>query len=509
MSAPSHSTLAMHCESAIYLGGVRVKMFNMTIQVVPNGAASGEKLANRLSPSISTAVVLITVTPSGKPVTLHQRAMVLGTIAEHSLPFTLSPAITDLAKELARDPTALSALHMDHTSASYKLTHGLKKTWEDKLDVALCSTTFSLNLDKTTSKTNARVLGVLRYTAETVFEAVDNIFTQRNIPYCNLISMMIDSCGVMWGLKSGLETRIRLLRAPHLLDVDEDSCHTVHNACKKFAAPFSKLVEGLLGDLHTDHQWYVLHRWLSVYNVSLDTLRMWDALMLFYYAFLSKEAQRLYQKPVLDVIMKYGLSSEGRKRLKSIWAKGKNVTPEGRKKKERICEKVILKPTEILLINFWCSVLPLLKDYVLLFQKRDPMIHKLHDQQEETFRKFLTCFIKPEKLINFSAPKMKQLKLKQDSFLKKPFIGKATVDLLNRVDSKTRNDFYSKSSFNTMGGILSSKAPRTAVETYESYQCVKYHLKNANQSTKEMFYRKDVKNSAVDASHSGSQPQIR
>lgn len=89
------------------------------------------------------------------------QAMVLDTIAEHSLPFTLSPAITDLAKELARDPTALSALHMDHTSASYKLTHGLKKTWEDKLDVALCSTTFSLNLDETTSKTNARVLGVL------------------------------------------------------------------------------------------------------------------------------------------------------------------------------------------------------------------------------------------------------------------------------------------------------------------------------------------------------------
>jgi hypothetical protein len=55
-----------------------------------------------------------------------------------------------------------------------------------------------------------------------------------------------------------------------------------------------------------------------------------------------------------------------------------------------------------------------------------------------------------------------------------------------------------ESSFNIMGGILSSKAPTTAVETYESYQCVKYHLKNANQSAKEMFHREDVKNSAVD-----------
>ena len=33
---------------------------------------------------------------------------------------------------------------------------------------------------------------------------------------------------------------------------------------------------------------------------------------------------------------------------------------------------------------------------------------------------------------------------------------------------------------------------------HESYQSVKYHLKNANQSAKEMFHREDVKNSAVD-----------
>lgn len=38
----------------------------------------------------------------------------------------------------------------------------------------------------------------------------------------NMMSILMDSCNVMRGSKTGLETRIRREKAPHLLDIDGD-----------------------------------------------------------------------------------------------------------------------------------------------------------------------------------------------------------------------------------------------------------------------------------------------
>jgi hypothetical protein len=66
--------LAAHCERASHLDHVKVKISNMTIQAVATGTTSGEKSTSQPGPSTSaTAVKLIAVAPSGKPVTLHQR----------------------------------------------------------------------------------------------------------------------------------------------------------------------------------------------------------------------------------------------------------------------------------------------------------------------------------------------------------------------------------------------------------------------------------------------------
>ena len=43
--------------------------------------------------------------------------------------------------------------------------------------------------------------------------------------------------------------------APHLLDIDGDTCHHVHNASKNFLSPFNKHIEQLLTDLRTDMEW--------------------------------------------------------------------------------------------------------------------------------------------------------------------------------------------------------------------------------------------------------------
>lgn len=121
------------------------------------------------------------------------------------------------------------------------------------------------------------------------------------------MAVLMDSCNVMKGSKSGFETRLRTEKAPHLLDVDGDLCHHIRNSLKAFCKPFNHLAEALFLDIFNDFkgspdlresmeeiclmlgvkftmpQRYVSHRWLSVY-VTMNTLRMFDALAIFYYS---------------------------------------------------------------------------------------------------------------------------------------------------------------------------------------------------------------------------------
>lgn len=77
---------------------------------------------------------------------------------------------------------------------------------------------------------------VLKVTTATLENALDKFFTDNDIPWSNMVSMMMDSCAVMRGSKSGLETRVRHNHCSELLDIDGDSCHHMHNASKRFSS---------------------------------------------------------------------------------------------------------------------------------------------------------------------------------------------------------------------------------------------------------------------------------
>lgn len=51
--------------------------------------------------------------------------MVLGTLAEHSVSFSMAPVIVELAQTLALDKPALQGIKLLRTAASYKMVHGL------------------------------------------------------------------------------------------------------------------------------------------------------------------------------------------------------------------------------------------------------------------------------------------------------------------------------------------------------------------------------------------------
>ena len=91
--------------------------------------------------------------------------------------------------------------------------------------------------------------------SETVFKAVIDLVNEKELPWYNLMAVLMDSCSVMRGSKNGFEIKLRESVAPALIDMDGDSCHHIHNACKKFTKIFDKYLEQLYQDIYNDFKW--------------------------------------------------------------------------------------------------------------------------------------------------------------------------------------------------------------------------------------------------------------
>ena len=208
-------------------------------------------------------------------------------------------------------------------TASYKLTHRLGKTVKDKLKEKLRSVVFSLNLEEATANNSLHLLTLLvsyhdtgqndivtdhlvsvdvpSVDASSLFCKIKEIFEKCNLSFPKLLAMLMDSCSVMRGENSVFETRVREV-APHLIDVDGDSCHHIHNFVKKVTSHFRYYLEGLFRDIYHDFQHsassleifegmvlhfglsfnYVVTHWLLVLDATLSFLYMLNVYMAYY-----------------------------------------------------------------------------------------------------------------------------------------------------------------------------------------------------------------------------------
>lgn len=144
----------------------------------------------------------------------------------------------------------------------------------------------------------------------------------------------------MRGKKAGLETKIRT-KCPHLLDIDGDSCHL---AAKAFCKPFSKCLENLITDIHSDFKWspdlsaifsliceilnikytmpqnFISFRWLSIYDAARDLSRIFNVLVVFYFSFLSSLKRMEYLHIVVKNFKQNKLSEEGKNKIRNLQA---------------------------------------------------------------------------------------------------------------------------------------------------------------------------------------------
>ena len=389
----------------------------------------------------------------------HAEARTLSFAAEHTLPLTLVPHLIKYAQEMAQDSKTLNSLSMERTTAAYKLRDGIGAALHRRLVNDLRASKFSMNVDECMSSAHEKVFSVIvsyfseeekctvfkHYmsipmtvvNAETLHKCIISSFEKDGIPLSNLISVLSDSANYMRGKTSGFETRLRAT-CSHLLDIDGDVCHHVHNIVKSFCGYFNSQVESLDDDLFTDFKWSpdlrefleeictllemtcqvpkqrIPHRWLSVFDITLPNLNMMNALIVFYWAWMppnDRDAYKVFVDNIVDP-----LSREARNAIKEIQSKlrVKKLTEDGKKRKQRIVEKIFYQKSKTsLFMGLYLDLLPLFKSFVLMFEQKEPMMHRLHDEQIDLVKTFLACFIKPECLKSLSAKQLADLDVTQ------------------------------------------------------------------------------------------------
>jgi len=107
----------------------------------------------------------------------------------------------------------------------------------------------------------------------------------------------------------------------------------------------------------------------------------------------------LFNIQLTQIFVNYKVTAAGRQTIFAILRqlKAKNMTLLGKRRKQRVCIKLFDKRRETdLLTKTVLHVFPMFKDFILCFETKRPMIHKLHDKITMLFRKYLGLFIKAE-----------------------------------------------------------------------------------------------------------------
>ena len=139
-----------------------------------------------------------------------------------------------------------------------------------------------------------------------------------------------------------------------------------------------------------------------------------DVLEVYYQAYLSPGLASACSPVMLQIFRRRNVSMEARPKVRRILKQlqEKTLTTEGKARKQRLVEKVVIKITYTKqVLNLYAAVLPLLKKYIMFFQTKQTLVHKLHQNQEQMFLDFLGCFVKQEHLFHRSTRQLTSLDL--------------------------------------------------------------------------------------------------
>lgn len=270
-----------------------------------------------------------------------QRAITAAFISEHCLPFSIADDLVKYAQRLAEDKHALDKTTLSRFSVTYINTHGVAKTFKDEVREKVKGRMVSLNLDEATNNNNDKILNILiqyydeeeekivlrhlgsqiqnRASAKDIIDSIECVLNEYNIDWSQIVSMLMDNCSTMRGVRGGVETLARE-KNPNLLDVSGDSVHMINNVAKTLLSSINDSTQPMCSDIFYDieespkvkqifHELQMLmniqtpkhlirpisSRFLQMQDVCARTVELIDPLTVYYYSFLSEEEKMKYR----------------------------------------------------------------------------------------------------------------------------------------------------------------------------------------------------------------------
>ena len=270
-----------------------------------------------------------------------QRAVTAAFISEHCLPFNIADDLVKLAKRLGEDKAALDKTTLSRFSATYINTHGVAKSFKEELKEMVRGKMVSLNLDEATNNNNDKIVNILiqvygedekqiflrhlgsriqnRATAQDIMDSIESVLKEYGIEWCNVLSMLMDNCSTMRGVRGGVEALARV-KNPNLLDVSGDSVHMIDNVAKALLSKVNSNLQSFCSDMFYDieespkvkqifHELQTLmniatpkhpirpisSRFLHMQDVCSRIIELLDPLTLYYCSFLSEAEKTKYR----------------------------------------------------------------------------------------------------------------------------------------------------------------------------------------------------------------------
>ena len=152
-------------------------------------------------------------------------------------------------------------------------------------------------------------------TSNNYYSKTKKFFLRHSLLWKKLIALLAESANTMQGEISGIKSLIRTRDASHLLGIDGESCHHMHNEVKKVTSFFNYYLENLFRDISNEFKYcadslflleevtfhmgkkfrkpitYNVCRCLSVYDMSVEFDGRFDVYRVFFSAFEKADIQ--------------------------------------------------------------------------------------------------------------------------------------------------------------------------------------------------------------------------
>ena len=334
-------------------------------------------------------------------------------LAQHNVPLSLADHLSPLIRDIFDGSTA-EGYACAKTKTSCILNRAVAPLFKNELISAMASIPYALSVDgsndtglekinlltvrifdEENGKVNMRFLdmcittGDKAATAEVIFNKINSVLHEHNIPWDNCVGVGVDNCSVNMGRHNSIMTRIRGVNSRvYFMGCP---CHIAHNAASN-AADFLRKdtkfdVEELLIDIFF---------WFDKSTKRKSSLQEYCCFCDIEYRKIIKHVSTRWLS-LLTAIERVLKQFSGLKSyfMSESFSQARFI---------RLGDNFSNPMTEIYLL-FYQSVLPIFTCFNLLLQREDPCIHLVFDQCEKLLSKLMGRFVLTTALSAASSPK--------------------------------------------------------------------------------------------------------